>query len=221
MPRIKLLASRDVDELDEKLAGDHGASRMTQHELLLERKAHGLKKPRGRKETELPLGYKKTCLNLQVVGWTGLCVDDTQEVYRAAWVIIREAGKSDRRLYSSKPMHHTKNFVERFTTMFEAALWRIQNPPECLDAYCGNFMTITKRRAPRSRFYVCKNSAKHAGRRPLFKGFDTAVPKELRVFLSKLRAVSAKHRIARREAGKKVFVTKASRQSWKGRTGKK
>lgn len=179
-------------------------------------KALGLIAPRPR-EGGREVGFVFNANNLTVTVWTTwLSKEQRPRKIDEAWVII--TSEKNKILYSSHPIHRTKNFVHTLLKQAWIAKFRVKNRPCC--PKCGKFMEIAPGKGAKSRYWRCSNKSEHDNGKNTRLGWDYGLIIEAKKYLKSLRKGRAVYREKRRKLGLPVDVARKKRKLWKSQKGK-
>lgn len=144
-----------------------------------------------------------------VVVWT-TWIDHMQCVRAddAAWVLILE---KERIVYSTHPIHRTRNFLQRLSLQARIARWRLLKRPVCPE--CGRSMRIKWGEGAKSRYWSCANSAAHKNHGNLNRGWDDDMnfPDEAVRFIKSERKRRERYRAKARSEGREPGVAMKKR----------
>ncbi len=168
----------------------------------------GLKPPRQRSGKEA--GYVYSDNGLDVYVWTTWLRDEGEAREEdAGWVLI--VG-DDKILYSSHPIHRTKNFLDNLLNQARVARIRVRYRPKC--PQCGEFMMVVHGRVLKSRYWYCGNKTQHPTRKFVVCNWDTPLPLGMKLYVKIARHKRAQYRQKLAEEGKVVTPAITTRKRW-------
>jgi len=169
----------------------------------------GLKPPRRKREGPTR-GYEYHFRGLRVRVWTTWLIRENRvSDTGSGWVLILDG---DRIVYSSHPLHRTKNFLNRLLMRAKIARARVRNRPICPIHKCWMVM-CHRRGVMKSLYWGCPRI--HPSGKMVWASIDDGLPKEAMRFLRPSRKKSEKYRRVVRRQGKDPFTALKRRRAWK------
>jgi transposase-like protein len=198
----------DFYYIEDTLVFQWGFEKISPKEI--QKEIENLKSPRSTKGREV--GFRYTVNGLEVVVWTTwLLKENKARESDSGWVIIRDAIRKNI-LYSSHPLHRTKNFAKNLLSQAWIAQWRIQHRPHCPE--CGKFMVIARGKGMKSRYWKCSNYRDHKTGKSVCRDWDFNLSPKAKAYLRRLRKKRRKYRDKRKKELKPNYVALKKRKKW-------